>query len=46
MPILASFVIPVSEMRQRGDGYGTISKSMGMSIGMVRRIIELDATSA
>ena len=36
----------VLEMRQRGDGYGTISKSMGMSIGMVRRIIELEASVA
>ena len=36
----------VLEMRQSGDGYGTISKSMGMSIGMVRRIIELEATAA
>ncbi len=36
----------VLEMRQRGDGYGTISKSMGISIGMVRRIIELEATAA
>ncbi len=36
----------VLEMRQRGDGYGTISKSMGMSIGMVRSIIELEASVA
>ena len=36
----------VLEMRQRGDGYGTISKSMGMSIDMVRTTIELEATAA
>ena len=29
----------VMEMRSKGNGYGTISKSMGMSTGMVRRII-------
>ena len=29
----------VLEMRHRGDGYGTIAKAMGMSVGMVRRII-------
>ena len=28
------------EMRTKGDGYGTISKAMGMSTGMVRRIIQ------
>jgi len=38
-PQQASHVI---EMRQKGDGYGTIASSMGMSVGMVRRIIELD----
>ena len=30
----------VAEMRQRGDGWGTISSAMGMSIGMVRRIVQ------
>ena len=30
----------VLEMRQKGDGYGTIASAMGMSIGMVRRIIQ------
>jgi len=29
----------VLDMRHRGEGYGTIAKSMGMSVGMVRRII-------
>ena len=29
----------VLEMREKGDGYGCIAKAMGMSIGMVRRII-------
>ena len=29
----------VREMRSRGDGYGTIGKAMGMSTGMVRRIL-------
>ena len=31
----------VVEMRGRGDGYGTIAAAMGMSTGMVRRIIQL-----
>ena len=30
----------VFEMRKRGDGYGTISSAMGMSKGMVRRILQ------
>ena len=30
----------VMEMRSKGDGYGTISKAMGMSVGMVRRILQ------
>jgi len=30
----------VMEMRSKGDGYGTISKAMGMSVGMVRRILK------
>ena len=30
----------VIEMRSKGDGYGTIGSAMGMSIGMVRRIIQ------
>ena len=34
----------VLEMRQKGDGYGTIASSMGMSIGMVRRIIQNEAS--
>ena len=29
----------VREMRSRGDGYGAIGKAMGMSTGMVRRIL-------
>ena len=29
----------VMEMRERGDGYGTIAKAMGMTDSMVRRII-------
>ena len=29
----------VMEMRAAGDGYGTIAKAMGMSVGKVRRII-------
>ena len=29
----------VMEMRADGDGYGTIAKAMGMSVGKVRRII-------
>ena len=29
----------VMEMRQRGDGYGTIAAAMGMTASMVRRII-------
>ena len=32
--------ITVMEMRKRGDGYGTIGKSMGMTTSKVRRIIE------
>jgi DNA invertase Pin-like site-specific DNA recombinase len=34
----------VLEMRQKGAGYGTIASSMGMSIGMVRRIIQNEAS--
>ncbi len=30
----------VIEMRSRGDGYGTIAAAMGMSVGMVRRILD------
>ena len=30
----------VMEMRQRGDGYGTIASAMGMTTSMVRRIIQ------
>ena len=30
----------VMEMRQRGDGYGTIGSAMGMTTSMVRRIIQ------
>ena len=30
----------VIEMRSRGDGYGTIASAMGMSVGMVRRILD------
>ena len=30
----------VVEMRHRGDGYGTIASAMGMSVGMVRRILD------
>ena len=30
----------VVEMRQRGDGYGTIASVMGMTTSMVRRIIQ------
>ena len=30
----------VMEMRQRGDGYGTIASAMGMTTSMVRRIIK------
>ena len=33
------------EMRNRGDGYGTIGKAMGMSVGMVRRIIDLEVAA-
>jgi len=29
----------VTEMRQRGDGYGTIASAMGMTVSMVRRIL-------
>ena len=29
----------VMEMRNRGDGYGTIASAMGMNVSMVRRII-------
>ena len=36
----------VLEMRQKGDGYGTIASSMGMSIGMVRRIIQHEGVAA
>jgi len=35
----------VMEMRQRGDGYGTIASAMGMTIGKVRRIIQLEAVA-
>ena len=30
----------VLEMRQRGDGYGTIASAMGMTASMVRRILQ------
>ena len=30
----------VMEMRQRGDGYGTIASAMGMTASMIRRIIQ------
>ena len=30
----------VMEMRQRGDGYGTIASAMGMTASMVRRILQ------
>ena len=30
----------VMEMRQRGDGYGTIAAAMGMTSSMVRRILQ------
>ena len=30
----------VLEMRQRGDGYGTIASAMGMTVSMVRRILQ------
>ena len=30
----------VLEMRQRGDGYGTIASAMGMTTSMVRRILQ------
>ena len=30
----------VMEMRQRGDGYGTIASAMGMTASMVRRIVQ------
>lgn len=33
----------VMEMRQRGDGYGTIASAMGMTDSMVRRIIKQQA---
>ena len=36
----------VMEMRTKGDGYGTISKAMGMSTGMVRRIIQQQEVAA
>ena len=36
----------VLEMRQKGDGYGTIASAMGMSIGMVRRIIQREGVAA
>ena len=36
----------VLEMRQKGDGYGTIASAMGMSIGMVRRIIQHEGVAA
>tara|TARA_B100000579_G_scaffold321680_1_gene271366 strand:- start:4585 stop:5181 length:597 start_codon:yes stop_codon:yes gene_type:complete len=32
----------VVEMREQGKGYGTIAKSMGFSIGKVRRILDLN----
>ena len=31
--------VAVMEIRQRGDGYGTIASAMGMTTSMVRRII-------
>ena len=36
----------VLDMRQKGDGYGTIASAMGMSIGMVRRIIQHEGVAA
>ena len=36
----------VIEMRTKGDGYGTIASAMGMSIGMVRRIIQQQEVAA
>ena len=36
----------VLEMRTKGDGYGTIASAMGMSIGMVRRIIQQQEVAA
>ena len=36
----------VIEMRTKGDGYGTIASAMGMSIGMVRRIIQQQEEAA
>tara|TARA_B100000674_G_scaffold425939_1_gene379839 strand:- start:172 stop:744 length:573 start_codon:yes stop_codon:yes gene_type:complete len=37
MPQQASVVM---EIRSKGDGYGTISKAMGTSTGMVRRVLK------
>ena len=36
----------VLDMRQKGYGYGTIASAMGMSIGMVRRIIQHEGVAA
>ena len=36
----------VVEMREGGKGYGTIAKSMGFSIGKVRRILDLQEVVA
>ena len=36
----------VVEMRRRGDGYGTIASAMGMSVGMVRRILQTQEAPA
>ena len=35
----------VVDMRGEGKGYGTIAKSMGFSIGKVRRILDLQAVA-
>lgn len=36
----------VLDMRQGGDGYGTIASAMGMSIGKVRRILDNEMSVA
>ena len=38
--------LTVLKMRNEGDGYGTIATAMGMSIGMVRRIIQQEQVAA
>lgn len=35
-----NYTAAVLEMRQRGDGYGTIASAMGMTTSMVRRILQ------